>query len=81
MIVRQLDDAKVARIKSLAREKRTSAEALAREAIHQLADRLTVDEKKALVRRAWAKFEAARIRDAVQTPGWMLIREDRDRDH
>ena len=81
MTVRQLDDALLSRLKARAKAQRTSAEALAREAIHQAADRLTPDEKQAQVRKAWAKFEEARVHLAEQTPGWELIREDRDRDH
>ena len=81
MTVRRLDDAKLARLKTRAKEQRTSVEALARDAIHQIADNLTVVEKQAIVREMQAKFKAAMIPGAVQTPGWVLIREDRDRDH
>ncbi len=81
MTVRQLDDAKLARLKARAKEQRVSVEALAREAIHQIADKLTVAEKQNLVREMRAKFEAAMVPGATQTPGWVLIREDRDRDH
>ena len=79
--VRQLDDRKVARLKLRAKEQRTSVEAMARDAIHQIADKLTVSEKQAIVRDMQAKFKAAIVPGAVQTPGWALIREDRDRDH
>ncbi len=81
MLVRQLDEAKLARLKARAKDQRTSVEALAREAIHQIADKLSVSEKQALVREMRAKFEAAKITGAAQTPGWVLVREDRDRDH
>ena len=81
MTVRRLDDAKLARLKTRAKEQRTSVEALAREAIHQIADNLTVAEKQAVVREMQAKFKAAMVPGAIQTPGWVLIREDRDRDH
>ena len=81
MTVRRLDDAKLARLKTRAKEQRTSVEALVRDAIHQIADNLTVAEKQAIVREMQAKFKAAMIPGAVQTPGWVLIREDRDRDH
>ena len=81
MTVRRLDDAKLARLKTRAKEQRTSVEALAREAIHQFADNLTVAEKQAIVREMQAKFKAAMVPGAIQTPGWVLIREDRDRDH
>ena len=79
--VRQLDDRKVARLKLRAKEQRTSVEALAREAIHQAAGGLTIAEKRALVREMQAAGERARIPGATQTPGWVLIREDRDHDH
>ena len=81
MTVRQLDDTKLARLKHRAKEQRTSVEALARDAIHQIADKLTVAEKQAIVREMQAKFKAAAVPGAIQTPGWVLIREDRDRDH
>ena len=54
---------------------------MARDAIHQIADKLTVAEKQTVVREMQAKFKAAMVPGAVQTPGWVLIREDRDRDH
>ena len=81
MTVRRLDDAKLARLKTRAKEQRTSVEALAREAIHQIADNLTVAEKQAVVREMQAKFKSVMVPGAIQTPGWVLIREDRDRDH
>lgn len=81
MLIRQLDDAKLARLKARAKAERTSAEALAREAIHRFAGELSAEEKRALVREMWAKSEAAKVPGAVQTPGWKLIREDRDHDH
>jgi plasmid stability protein len=78
MLIRQLDDAAIARLKIRARERKTSVEALAREAIHKAAE-LTVAEKLAVVREMQAITEAAKIPGAVQTPGVDLIREDRDR--
>lgn len=80
LLVRQLYDDKLARLKARAKLERTSCEALAREAIHKAAG-LSVEEKKALVREMWAKSEAAKVPGVVQTPGWELIREDRDNDH
>ncbi len=55
MLIRQLDDAAIARLKARARERKTSAEALAREAIHKAAE-LTAEEKRQLVARMqqWA---------------------------
>lgn len=75
--IRRIDDADLERLRARAKAQKTSVEALAREAIHQAA-RLTVDEKLALVREMQAKFEAAKVPGAIQTPGWELIREGRD---
>lgn len=81
IVVRQLDDAKLARLKARAKAERTSVEALAREAIHNAAGGLTGDEKLALARR-WQEKGARAINPGVeQSPGWQLIRDDRDHDH
>lgn len=80
MVVRQLDDAKLERLKHRARLQKTSAEALAREAIHKAAE-LTVEEKLTLVGKMQEAGERAKIPGAEQTPGWVLIREDRDHGH
>lgn len=80
MLVRQLDDAAIQRLKLRARERGTSAEALAREAIHKAAE-LSVEEKLALVRRSQEWSRRARIPGTSQTMGVDLIREDRDHDH
>lgn len=80
ILVRQLDDAAIERLKARARERNTSVEALAREAIYKAAE-LSVDEKLALVRRSHEWSRKARIAGAPQTLGVDLIREDRDNDH
>lgn len=80
MLVRQLDDAALRRLKVRARERKVSVEALAREAIHKAAE-LTVEEKLALVRGMQEWSERARLQGAPQTLGEDLIREDRDLDH
>jgi hypothetical protein len=80
MLVRQLDDDAIERLKVRARERKTSVEALAREAIHKAAE-LTVDEKMALIRRSQEWSRRARVPGARQSFGTDLIREDRDRDH
>jgi plasmid stability protein len=80
ILVRQLDDAAIERLKARAREKNTSVEALAREAIHKAAE-LSVDEKMALIRRSQEWSRKARIPGSTQTLGVDLIREDRDHDH
>lgn len=80
ILVRQLDDAAVERLKARARASNMSLEALARDAIHKAAE-LGVEEKLALIRRAHEWSRKARVVDAPQTAGVDLIREDRDRDH
>lgn len=77
MLVRQLDDDAIERLKVRARERKTSVEALAREAIHQAAE-LTVYEKMALIRRSHEWSRRARVPGAGQSLGADLIREDRD---
>jgi plasmid stability protein len=78
LLIRQLDDGAITRLKVRARERNMSVEALAREAIVKAAE-LTIAEKQALVRRMQAKVRAAMIPGVEQTPGVDLIREDRDR--
>lgn len=78
ILIRQLDDQTIARLKLRARERKMSVEALAREAISDAA-RLTVEEKLALVRSMQAWSEGAKIPGVRQTPGVELIREDRAR--
>ena len=78
LLVRQLDDATITRLKIVARERRTSVEALARQAIADAA-KLTLDEKLAIVARMQAITNRARVPGVAQTPGVDLIREDRDR--
>jgi plasmid stability protein len=81
ILVRQLDDVQLARLKARAKAERTSVEALAREAIHKAAGGLTTEDKLALIKR-WQENGARAINSGVeQTPGWQLIREDRDHDH
>jgi antitoxin FitA len=78
LLIRQLDDATIARLKVRARERNMSVEALAREAIRE-ATKLTIEEKQAIVRDMWAWSEQAKVPGVAQTPGVDLIREDRDR--
>ena len=77
MSIRQIDDQAFLRLKARAKAERTSAEALARDAIHKAAG-LSVDEKLALVKKMQAETEKMKVPGAKQTPGWVLIREDRD---
>ncbi len=80
LLVRQLDDAVIARLKAKARERNTSVEALARAALTEAA-RLTTEEKIALVEKMRDWGRRARNPDVPQTPSLDLIREDRERDH
>lgn len=80
ILVRQLDDRDLDRLRARAKAMSTSVEALVREAIRKEAQ-LTVTEKVDLVREMQSHFAAARVPSAPQTLGVDLIREDRDRDH
>jgi antitoxin FitA len=80
MLIRQLDDAVIERLKIRARERKISVEALAREALGKAAE-LTVEEKLDLVRRMQEWSRKAQLPGAPQTPGQVLIREDRDHGH
>ena len=80
ILIRQLDDAVIARLKDRARERKTSVEALARQAITKAAE-LSVEEKLAVVRKMQEWSSKAILSGVEQTPGWVLIREDRDHDH
>jgi plasmid stability protein len=77
ILVRQLDDRAIARLKARAKARGTSVEALAREAI-QRAAALSAEEKLELVRKAQADTAALMVPGVTQTPGWVLIREGRD---
>jgi plasmid stability protein len=79
MSIRQIDDEAYARLKARARAERTTAEALARDAIHRAAQ-LTVDEKLALVREMQEWSRKSMVPGVPQTPGLELIREARDHD-
>lgn len=78
ILIRQLDDAVIRRLKVAARERKTSVEALARQAITHAAE-LSVEEKLAIVRDMQAITSRAMVPGVRQTPGVDLIREDRDR--
>ncbi|QMW24066.1 hypothetical protein [Sandaracinobacteroides saxicola] len=79
ILIRQIDDADLDRLRTRAKAQRTSVEALAREAIRREA-RLTATEKRALVSEMWAATDALKIEGVRQTPAWELIREGRDAD-
>lgn len=79
MTVRQIDDGRFAALKTRARLRGVSVEALAREAIHQ-ASNLSTEEKLALVDEMQVWSRSAMAAEVRRTPGWLLIREDRDDD-
>ncbi|MFZ5794394.1 MAG: hypothetical protein ACRCS5_15790 [Sphingomonas sp.] len=76
ILVRQIDDATITRLETLARERKTSVESAAREAIHQPAQ-LTVAEKLEIVRKMQEWSRRAQVPGVPQTPGIDLIREGR----
>ena len=80
LLIRQLDDRDLDRLKVRAKAQRTSVEALAREAIRKEA-RLTVEEKLEIVREMQAWSARARVQGVAQSLGVDLIREDRDDGH
>lgn len=79
VLIRNLDDRTVEIHRERARAKGRSLEAELREMMTERA-RLTPEERMALVARMQARGRAAMIAGVPQTPGWVLIREDRDRD-
>ena len=80
IVIRQLDDVKLERLKQRARTRKTSVEALAREAIHQAAE-LTREEKLSVIQDMQEWSRRARVPGVTQSLGVDLIREDRDFDH
>ncbi len=77
LLLRNVDDSLIETLKRRASAAGTSMEAEARAAMARGAQ-LTSDEKLAMLRRLQAEFEAAKVPGVVQTPGWELIRDDRD---
>jgi plasmid stability protein len=79
LLIRNVDDRDLDRLRSRAKLQRTSVEALARLAIKQAAQ-LTVNEKLALAEDMQAWSREARIPGSKQSLGVNLIREARDHD-
>lgn len=79
VLVRNLDDRVVETHRNRAAAKGRSLEAELREVLQSNA-RWTVDEKIAYIREMQARARAAMVPGVEQTPGWILIREDRDSD-
>ena len=80
LLIRQLDDASLQRLRTRARSSNTSLEALAREAVHNMAQ-TTAEEKLAIVRRMQEWSRRVRNTEVPQSLGVDLIRESRDHDH
>lgn len=85
-MVSGVDEGVLARLDALAKERKTSVEAIARDALVRESNRrtssaatLTVEEKIAIVERMRATVRAATIAGMPQTPSLDLIREDRNR--
>jgi plasmid stability protein len=79
ILIRQVDDEAMERLKARARARKTSVEAIARDAIHREAE-LTRGEKIALALASQEWSRRARIPGSSQSIGTELIREDRDND-
>lgn len=77
VLIRNVDDAAVETHRERARAKGRSLEAELRELVNSGA-KLTGEEKRALVERVLAENDKLINWDVPQTPGWVLIREDRD---
>ena len=80
VLVRNIDDDRLKRLRARAKAQKTSVEALAREAIHSAADEL-VTERKSLVQEMQEWSRNARVPGGGQSLGVDLIREARDHDH
>lgn len=80
LTIRGLDQATLARLAKRARERHTSVEVIAKEAVVS-AFQLSVEEKLALVHRMQAITERLKVPGVRQTPAEELIRESRDFDH
>lgn len=79
MSIRQIDDDAFLRLKARAKAERTSAEALARDAIHKAAQ-VMIDDKLEIVREMQEWSRKAMAPGIPQTSGLELIREARDHD-
>lgn len=79
VLIRNLDDRAVDVHRDRARAKGRSLEAELREVVSSTS-RLTPKERVALVLEMQERSRAAMVPGVPQTPGWILIREDRDSD-
>ncbi len=79
VLIRNLPERAVQVHRDRARAKGSSLEAELREVVQQSAE-LTPEEKRSLVREWQVAWNASRVPGVEATPGWVLIREDRDSD-
>lgn len=79
LLIRNVDDARLDRLRARAKALRRSVESLARDALHAAADD-TVAERQALVAEMQAWSRKARVPGSNQSLGVDLIREARDHD-
>lgn len=77
LLIRQIEDVVMDTLRARAKAKKTSVEALARDAVRQAAE-LTTDEKISLVQQMQAKFREVAPSSSDNVPGWQVIRESRD---
>ncbi len=80
ILIRNVDDATLARLRARAKSLGRSVESVARDALQAAADDIVAD-RVALVRDMHDWSRKARIAGAKQTAGVDLIREARDHDH
>ncbi len=77
LLLRNVDDRLIDTLKRRAVAAGRSMEAEAREALAR-GTALTTADKQAMVRRLLDETDALKVPGVTQTPGWQLIREDRD---
>jgi plasmid stability protein len=78
LLIRNVDDHVIDTLKRRAKAANSSLEAEARIAIAKGAE-LSREEKAAVIDRWLEEGERLKVPGVEQTPGWVLIREDRDR--
>jgi plasmid stability protein len=77
VLIRNLDDALIADYREAAQRNQRSLEAELREALARV--RPISDQRRQSVLDELARIRAMTPKGVAQTPGWQLVREDRDR--
>jgi plasmid stability protein len=80
LLIRNVADERLDRLRARAKSLKRSVESLARDALHAAADD-TVAERLALAQEMQAWSRKAKVPGSSQTLGVDLIREARDNDH